>query len=94
MSSYILTSPIDVFSSSINSQINLYATGSTSNALNSGTLIIGSDSQGIYLKDGQTADNSGVITSSGSKAVGMYTDNVSNPILNNNLKYALSLFIE
>ena len=63
----------------------IYATGSTSNALNSGTLIIGSDSQGIYLKDGQTADNSGMILSSGNRTVGIYTDNVVNPIVNNNL---------
>ena len=68
-----------------NGSTGIYGSGATANIINTGTITIGNDSQGIYLKDGQTADNSGVITSSGSKAVGMYTDNVSNPILNNNL---------
>ena len=63
----------------------IYAAGSTSNAINNGTIIIGDNSQGIYLKDGVTADNQGIISSNGVRTVGMYTDNVFNPILNSNL---------
>jgi hypothetical protein len=66
-----------------NDSTGIYSSGTSSNITNTGTIIIGNNSQGIYLKDGQTADNSGVITSTGYKAVGIYTDNVANPITNN-----------
>ena len=67
-----------------NASAGIMTSGAGSLAINNGGIALGAGSQGIYLKDGADIQNnaSGSITSSGAGTVGMYADNVSNPIVN------------
>ena len=60
----------------------IMTSGADSKAINKGTITLGAGSQGIYMKDGKIMQNKGLIKSSGAGTVGMYANNVSDPIVN------------
>ena len=68
-----------------NDSTGIYTEGVSSSIINTGTITIGNNSQGMYLKNGDTINNGGSIISSGINNVGIFADNVSNPVVNSGL---------
>ena len=60
----------------------IYTDGALASIKNTGTITIGNNSQGLYLKNGDTIDNGGSILSLGISTVGIFADNVTNPVIN------------
>ena len=67
-----------------NSSVGLYGSGAGTSIENSGYIGIGAGSSGLYIKDGSAVSNSGVINSTGEKAVGIYIDGTADITGENN----------
>ena len=57
-----------------NSSAGVYGSGAGTSIENSGYIGIGAGSSGLYIKDGSAVLNSGIINSTGERAVGIYID--------------------